>query len=251
MAASFVYTYTTLPYLPRVALPSKLCMPICTSHLDMSIVSWIIPTSTGNRDHQRPLFSFDLYCRFAFVSWLVASIINLSFFSVMIVNSIRDGMKGINRFNRFYRRTFEFYFWVRYSSSSSLRVKINIRYTEMWRLIWKRASCNAFLIRVIDSLGTVYLGRSVESRKKENFRSIPLSTYTTRSYRDRWRGFTCVAQVENVSLCVGALRALGADVGSVNPSELAAGSTLWPVLALLFALSRYKQRAKQLQDMPR
>ncbi|XP_017875631.2 protein sickie isoform X2 [Ceratina calcarata] len=57
--------------------------------------------------------------------------------------------------------------------------------------------------------------------------------------------------VENVSLCVGALRALGADVGSVNPSELAAGSTLWPVLALLFALSRYKQRAKQLQDMPR
>ncbi|OAD53333.1 hypothetical protein WN48_10436, partial [Eufriesea mexicana] len=56
--------------------------------------------------------------------------------------------------------------------------------------------------------------------------------------------------VENVSLCVGALRALGADVGSVNPSELAAGSTLWPVLALLFALSRYKQRAKQLQDMP-
>ncbi|XP_033301183.1 protein sickie isoform X2 [Bombus vosnesenskii] len=57
--------------------------------------------------------------------------------------------------------------------------------------------------------------------------------------------------VENVSLCVGALRALGADVGSVNPGELAAGSTLWPVLALLFALSRYKQRAKQLQDMPR
>lgn len=61
----------------------------------------------------------------------------------------------------------------------------------------------------------------------------------------------CVAQVENVSLCVGALRALGADVGAVNPGELAAGSTLWPVLALLFALSRYKQRAKQLQDMPR
>ncbi|XP_017795260.1 PREDICTED: protein sickie [Habropoda laboriosa] len=57
--------------------------------------------------------------------------------------------------------------------------------------------------------------------------------------------------VENVSLCIGALRALGADVGSVNPGELAAGSTLWPVLALLFALSRYKQRAKQLQDMPR
>ncbi|XP_018337514.1 PREDICTED: protein sickie [Trachymyrmex septentrionalis] len=57
--------------------------------------------------------------------------------------------------------------------------------------------------------------------------------------------------VENVSLCVGALRALGADVGAVNPGELAAGSTLWPVLALLFALSRYKQRAKQLQDMPR
>ncbi|XP_076674317.1 sickie isoform X3 [Andrena cerasifolii] len=57
--------------------------------------------------------------------------------------------------------------------------------------------------------------------------------------------------VENVSLCVGALRALGADVGSINPGELAAGSTLWPVLALLFALSRYKQRAKQLQDMPR
>ncbi|KAL6258875.1 hypothetical protein P5V15_010820, partial [Pogonomyrmex californicus] len=47
------------------------------------------------------------------------------------------------------------------------------------------------------------------------------------------------------------LRALGADVGAVNPGELAAGSTLWPVLALLFALSRYKQRAKQLQDMPR
>lgn len=60
-----------------------------------------------------------------------------------------------------------------------------------------------------------------------------------------------VAQVENVSLCVGALRALGADVGAVNPAELATGSTLWPVLALLFALSRYKQRAKQLQDMPR
>ncbi|KMQ94756.1 protein sickie-like protein [Lasius niger] len=57
-------------------------------------------------------------------------------------------------------------------------------------------------------------------------------------------------KVENVSLCVGALRALGADVGAVNPGELAAGSTLWPVLALLFALSRYKQRAKQLQDMP-
>ncbi|XP_043498796.1 protein sickie isoform X2 [Polistes fuscatus] len=57
--------------------------------------------------------------------------------------------------------------------------------------------------------------------------------------------------VENVNLCVGALRALGADVGAVNPGELAAGSTLWPVLALLFALSRYKQRAKQLQDMPR
>ncbi|GAB1868119.1 SICK protein [Camponotus japonicus] len=57
--------------------------------------------------------------------------------------------------------------------------------------------------------------------------------------------------VENVSLCVGALRALGADVGAVNPGELAAGSTLWPVLALLFALSRYKQRAKQLQDMPK
>ncbi|XP_068968639.1 protein sickie isoform X5 [Bombus flavifrons] len=57
--------------------------------------------------------------------------------------------------------------------------------------------------------------------------------------------------VENVSLCLGALQALGADVGSVNPGELAAGSTLWPVLALLYALSRYKQRAKQLQDMPR
>ncbi|XP_033333632.2 sickie isoform X5 [Megalopta genalis] len=62
---------------------------------------------------------------------------------------------------------------------------------------------------------------------------------------------TAQQMVENVSLCVGALRALGADVGSVNPVELAAGSTLWPVLALLFALSRYKQRAKQLQDMPR
>ncbi|XP_046739930.1 protein sickie isoform X1 [Diprion similis] len=57
--------------------------------------------------------------------------------------------------------------------------------------------------------------------------------------------------VENVSLCVGALRALGADVGAVNPGELASGSTLRPVLALLFALSRHKQRAKQLQDMPR
>lgn len=65
------------------------------------------------------------------------------------------------------------------------------------------------------------------------------------------KAFGCVSQVENVSLCVGALRALGADVGAVNPAELAAGSTLWPVLALLFALSRYKQRAKQLQDMPR
>ncbi|KAG7209331.1 hypothetical protein KM043_015439 [Ampulex compressa] len=62
---------------------------------------------------------------------------------------------------------------------------------------------------------------------------------------------TAQQMVENVSLCVGALRALGADVGSVNPGELVAGSTLWPVLALLFALSRYKQRAKQLQDMPR
>lgn len=58
-------------------------------------------------------------------------------------------------------------------------------------------------------------------------------------------------QVENVSLCVGALRALGADVGAVNPGELSAGTTLRPVLALLFALSRHKQRAKQLQDMPR
>ncbi|XP_048506232.1 protein sickie isoform X2 [Athalia rosae] len=57
--------------------------------------------------------------------------------------------------------------------------------------------------------------------------------------------------VENVSLCVGALRTLGADVGAVNPGELASGSTLRPVLALLFALSRHKQRAKQLQDMPR
>ncbi|XP_043276440.1 protein sickie isoform X2 [Venturia canescens] len=57
--------------------------------------------------------------------------------------------------------------------------------------------------------------------------------------------------VENVSLCVGALRALGADVGAVNPGELSTGSTLRPVLALLFALSRHKQRAKQLQDMPR
>lgn len=159
--------------------------------------------------------------------------------------------KGINRFP-FHRRIFEFY--VRYSSS--LLVKINSRYTEMWRLIWKRALCKVFLIRVIDSLGTYTWGdRSKVEKKKENFRSIPFSTYTQRvyigSYRDRWRGFTCVAQVENVSLCVGALRALGADVGSVNPSELAAGSTLWPVLALLFALSRYKQRAKQLQDMPR
>ncbi|KAK0179685.1 hypothetical protein PV327_005416 [Microctonus hyperodae] len=57
--------------------------------------------------------------------------------------------------------------------------------------------------------------------------------------------------VENVSLCVGALRALGADVGAVNPGELSTGTTLRPVLALLFALSRHKQRAKQLQDMPR
>ena len=63
--------------------------------------------------------------------------------------------------------------------------------------------------------------------------------------------FVCSSQVENVSLCVGALRALGADVGAVNPGELSAGSTLRPVLALLFALSRHKQRAKQLQDMPR
>ncbi|XP_063983486.1 protein sickie isoform X2 [Diachasmimorpha longicaudata] len=57
--------------------------------------------------------------------------------------------------------------------------------------------------------------------------------------------------IENVSLCVGALRALGADVGAVNPGELSTGTTLRPVLALLFALSRHKQRAKQLQDMPR
>ncbi|XP_074101205.1 sickie isoform X2 [Cotesia typhae] len=57
--------------------------------------------------------------------------------------------------------------------------------------------------------------------------------------------------VENVSLCVGALRVLGADVGAVNPGELSAGTSLRPVLALLFALSRHKQRAKQLQDMPR
>ncbi|XP_034945344.1 protein sickie isoform X2 [Chelonus insularis] len=57
--------------------------------------------------------------------------------------------------------------------------------------------------------------------------------------------------VENVSLCVGALRALGADVGAVNPGELSTGTTLRPILALLFALSRHKQRAKQLQDMPR
>lgn len=154
--------------------------------------------------------------------------------------------KGINRFP-FHRRTFEFY--VRYSSSYSkliLDVKINLKA----RVVQGIFNSSHWLVRHI------YLRRSVESRKKkENFRSIPFSTYTQRvyigSYRDRWRGFTCVAQVENVSLCVGALRALGADVGSVNPSELAAGSTLWPVLALLFALSRYKQRAKQLQDMPR
>ncbi|XP_015599262.1 protein sickie isoform X3 [Cephus cinctus] len=57
--------------------------------------------------------------------------------------------------------------------------------------------------------------------------------------------------VENVSLCVGALRALGADVGAVNPGDLATGSTLTPVLALLYALSQHKQRAKQLLDMPR
>lgn len=157
--------------------------------------------------------------------------------------------KGINRFP-FHRRTFEFY--VRYSSS--LLVKINSRYTEMWRLIWKRALCKVFLIRVIDSLGTYTWGdRSKVEKKKKIFDRFPLVRIRVYigSYRDRWRGFTCVAQVENVSLCVGALRALGADVGSVNPSELAAGSTLWPVLALLFALSRYKQRAKQLQDMPR
>lgn len=101
-------TPTTLPYLPRVALPSKLCMPICTSHLDMSIVSWIIPTSTGN---QRPLFSFDLYYKLGFSLYrnLSRRSYNKSFsLSLMIVNSIRDGMKGINRF-RFHRRTFEFY----------------------------------------------------------------------------------------------------------------------------------------------
>lgn len=58
-------------------------------------------------------------------------------------------------------------------------------------------------------------------------------------------------QVENVTVCVGALRALGADVGAVSPNELVSGSTLRPILALLFALSRHKQKAKQLQDMPR
>lgn len=101
-------TPTTLPYLPRVALSSKLCMPICTSHLDMSIVSWIIPTSTGK---QRPLFSFDLYYRLGFSLYrdLSRRSYNKSFsLSLMIVNPIRDGMKGINRF-RFHRRTFEFY----------------------------------------------------------------------------------------------------------------------------------------------
>ncbi|XP_012286794.1 protein sickie, partial [Orussus abietinus] len=56
--------------------------------------------------------------------------------------------------------------------------------------------------------------------------------------------------IENVNLCMGALRALGADEVSVNACELVSGSSLRPVLALLFALSRHKQRTKQLQDMP-
>ena len=53
-----MYTYTTLLYLPRVALPSKLCMPICTSHLDTSTASWILDycSQTTPGDDVNPYF---------------------------------------------------------------------------------------------------------------------------------------------------------------------------------------------------
>ncbi|KAK0094227.1 hypothetical protein PV326_011521 [Microctonus aethiopoides] len=86
-------------------------------------------------------------------------------------------------------------------------------------------------------------------------RTMEIRNLKSKRERENARAFSqdrsVVTAVENVSLCVGALRALGADVGAVNPGELSTGTSLRPVLALLFALSRHKQRAKQLQDMPR
>ncbi|KAK0085500.1 hypothetical protein PV325_005004 [Microctonus aethiopoides] len=82
-------------------------------------------------------------------------------------------------------------------------------------------------------------------------RTMEIRNLKSKRERENARAFSQDRSVENVSLCVGALRALGADVGAVNPGELSTGTSLRPVLALLFALSRHKQRAKQLQDMPR